>query len=468
MEQNEKRRIAIIGGGLSGLATAVHLHLADPSLVLTVLESGDDIGGVIQTERVDNFVIDHGADMFATNPPAAIELIERMGIDDQLLLPKEKGRGAKIVRRGRLVSIPEGFVLMRATQMWPMLTTPLLSPLGKLRWLAERFVSSRSGDKDISVGEFVRHRMGHEVLQRIVAPLVAGIYTADVERLSMQATMKNIWEMQRKHGSLARATAIRRRAGKDSVERQSTGARYSQFRSFKNGMYDLIRSLADALPADVIRTGSRVTAVTARGEVSSEGSPPETYDHVVVATPSRVSAKLLMEAAPDVAAELSSIEYASTAIAVLVVRRSDIARPANAFGFVVPHSEQRSILACSFASEKFAERAPEDHVIIRVFIGGMLQADLLDRTDDELQEIARKELSDLIGLSGTPVLSRVIRWNDAMPQYHVGHADRVERIELGIGRLESVSLVNNALHGVGIAPVVAAAGKVAEKITGSD
>tara|TARA_R110002049_G_scaffold185580_3_gene353802 strand:- start:25830 stop:27260 length:1431 start_codon:yes stop_codon:yes gene_type:complete len=466
LDVHQNRRIAIIGGGLSGLATATHLHLADPSLELTIFESSDRVGGVIYTERVGEFLIDHGADMFATQPPAALRLCERLGVAGNLLMPKEQGRGAKIVRRGRLVPIPDGFVLMRATQMWPMLNTPLLSPLGKLRWLAERFVSDDFGDRDVSVGEFVRKRMGDEVLQRLVAPLVAGIYTADVERLSMQATMKNILAMQRQYGSLAKATSVRKRNGDDSVERQSAGARYSQFRAFPGGMGDLIQTLADSLPEGTIRTQCTATAVTAGGQLSFHGSQaPETFDHVVVATPPRVSAKLLADVSPEAAAELSLIESASTAIVVLVVRRSDITRPANSFGFVVPHGEGRSILACSFASEKFPDRAPQDHVIIRVFIGGVIQSPLLQRDDDELQAIAISELRELIGLQSEPVLSRVVRWNNAMPQYQVGHVQRVEKIEREIEKNERISLMSNALHGVGIAPVIASAERLANQIT---
>jgi oxygen-dependent protoporphyrinogen oxidase len=340
-----------------------------------------------------------------------------------------------------------------------MLTTPLLSPLGKLRWLAERFVPAHRGQEDMSVGEFVRTRMGNEVLDRIVAPLVAGIYTADVNRLSMKATMANILEMQQKHGSLAKATAARRRRGEDSIERQSTGARYSQFRAFKGGMSDLIRSLADALPPGTIRTNCPVESLRSDGELLVSGSAEtEKFDHVVVTTPARVSANLLHEIAPDASAELASIESASTAIVVLVVPRSNITKPVGAFGFVVPLCERRSILACSFASEKFAGRAPEDHVIIRIFIGGTMQRDLLQLDDDRLQEIA------MVGLKGEPVLVRIRRWNNAMPQYNVGHLERVKRIEMAIKPLPSLSLVSNSLHGVGIAPVIASAEKMAKVI----
>ncbi len=226
-------RVAIVGGGLSGLATAAKLHLAEPTLSLSLFEAADRVGGVIHTEQESGFLIDCGADMFATKPPAALDLCRELGLDDRLIEPQADGRGARIVQRGRLLPIPEGFVLMRATQLTPMLTTPLLSLSGKLRFLAERWIKSPAHEEaaDESVGDFVRRRMGVEILDRIVAPLTAGIYTADVNKLSMQATMGPIAEMERQYGSLAAATAARRRRGEDSVERGSTGARYGQFRA---------------------------------------------------------------------------------------------------------------------------------------------------------------------------------------------------------------------------------------------
>jgi oxygen-dependent protoporphyrinogen oxidase len=466
-----KQHVAIIGGGLSGLATAVHLHLADPQLGLTVLEAADRCGGVIHTECAEPFLIDHGADMFAIDPPAALQLCERIGVADRLILPKQRGRGAMIICRGRPVPIPDGFVLMRATKFWPMLTTPLLSLRAKLRLLGERWIAPEP-EHDQSVADFVRHRMGNEVLERIVGPLVAGIYTADVEKLSMLATMKPIAEMIRRHGSLTKATLVRRRGGEDDTERVSAGARYGRFRSFPGGMIELIQSLQGALPSGTIHTGCRVRQLTqvntddgpVRWQVDTQGDVSQLFDHVVVATPPRPAADLLGQLAPQAAETLRSIESASTAIVVLAVKRSDVSREIETFGIVVPPMEQRKVLAISFASQKFAGRAPEDQLLIRVFIGGSLQPELLQHNDDQLVQLAREELADLIGLSGDPVLSRVVRWNDAMPQYHVGHLDRVAQIESAIGAVQGLSLVSNVLHGVGIAPVIQAAGAAAEKI----
>jgi oxygen-dependent protoporphyrinogen oxidase len=483
-------RIAIIGGGLSGLAVAAQLHLELPDADLTLFEAGDRLGGVIYTERVGEFLVDHGADMFSTNPPAAIELCRRLGVEQRLIEPQLEGRGARIACGTELVPLPEGFVLMRATQLWPMLTTPLLSIRGKLRFLLERFMPSIGGTRtrgaekgtaeeggddslppDESVADFVRRRMGQEVLERIVAPLSAGIYTADVNRLSMQATMGPIAKMERDYGSLARATAARRRSGQDSVERSSAGARYSQFRAFRGGMIELISTLADSLAAGTIQLSSPVESID-RSETSRSPAPwtftvngePHTFDEVIVAVPPAAASKLVSPHSPDAAKELAKIESASTAIVVLGARESEIERDINTFGFVVPLTEGRRILAGSFASHKFAGRAPQGHVLIRVFVGGAMQPELLRLSDEELVKLVREELSDLIGYRGTPELTRVVRWNHAMPQYHVGHRERVERIEQAMTRVDGLSLMTNALHGVGIAPVIRQAGKLAKTI----
>ena len=197
---------------MSGLATAVQIHLADPSLSLTLWEASQRVGGVIDTEVAGEYLIDLGADMFATQPPAALKLLRRIGVEDQLILPQPEGRGARILHRGELIPLPDGFVLMRATKLWPMITTRLLSLSGKLRLLREPLIRSlfkANPDTDVSVGQFVRYRLGDEVLQNIVGPLVAGIYTADIEKLSMQATMGPLAKMEREYGSLARATLAR-------------------------------------------------------------------------------------------------------------------------------------------------------------------------------------------------------------------------------------------------------------------
>ncbi|QDT61655.1 Protoporphyrinogen oxidase [Stieleria bergensis] len=482
------RSIAVLGGGLSGLVTAFYLqkfHSADQALDLQLFEAGSRVGGVIGTRQVDvpdvgTFTLDMGADMFALDPPHAMQLVKDLSLEDQLLTPDADRAGALVVHRGKLQPIPDGFVLMRATKPWQLLTTPILSPAAKLRFLAERFIkplASDLPDQDVSVGQFVRHRLGEEMLQRLVGPLVAGIYTADVEKLSMNATMAPIVKMVQQHGSLAKATLSRKKGDNDKAERSSAGARYSKFRGFRNGMQQLIDALSEQIGEQAIDLNTPVESIqwdVARNKwlVSTAKQSEQAFDSVVVATPSAVAAKLLrgvkagklIKPAVDAADELAAIEASSAAIVVLAVRKDQVERLPRKFGFVVPLIEGRKVLAVSFASHKYAVRAPEDHVIIRVFIGGSMQPELLENSDAGLIELAKQELADLIGLKGQETISQVVRWNDAMPQYHVGHLTRVERIRSAVDQLPNLWMVNNAMGGVGIAPLSGIAKQTAEEM----
>lgn len=464
-------RVAIIGGGLSGLATAVQLEQLGLPVEVTLYEKSDRLGGVIHTETVDGFVLDHGADMFATKPPAAMNLMRQLGVEDRLIEPEKSRRGARIVSGGNLIPIPDGFVLMRATLLWPMLTTKLIGWGGKIRFLLERMIPRRRESEvgDESVASFVRRRMGAQVLDKIVAPLAAGIYTSDVTKLSMRSTMKPIFDMEQQHGSLAAATAARKRSGEDSIERLSTGARYGQFRAFPGGMIELIKCLQESLTSTSIMlnqavVGLRYDASKSNWSVQTNNEKEALFDQVVLATPAHHAAGLLQDHSPLAAETLRTIQSASTAIVVLVLERDQISKDIETFGFVVPLSEGLSILAGSFASHKFAGRAPADQVILRCFVGGSMQPELLDKTDDQLVDMVVAELGRLIGLDGSPRLSRVVRWHDAMPQYHVGHHEKVETVQDEMSGLCGLHYSSNCLGGVGIAPVIAAAGKLAKKI----
>ncbi len=470
-------RVGIVGGGLSGLVAAFYLRRLDPSCEVVVFEAGPRFGGVIRTEAVDGYLLEHGADMFATQPDAALRLCDALGITQRLILPQSGARGAAIVDRGRLVRIPDGFVLMRPTRLWPMISTPLLSIRGKMRMAMERWVKPRPADQeDESIESFVTRRLGHELLERIVQPLVGGIYTGDVAKLSMAATMGQFLTMESESGSLWAATMQRRRAGIDTTERNSAGARYEQFRSLPGGLQELLEALQAALPAGSLRPLHRVTRIERAGRRwrlvgsetdssrSSETADWGEFDQVILATPAAIAARLLGGLADDAAALLGRIEAASSAIVALGVRTADIAKPIDVAGFVVPLREGRPILAASFTSDKFAGRAPAAEKLIRVFFGGELQAEYVNRDDAELIEIARAELADLIGLGGTPRLAKVIRWPAAMPQYHVGHNQRVRQIEAGLAALPGLRVIGNSLRGVGIAPTVAAAEAAARQI----
>jgi oxygen-dependent protoporphyrinogen oxidase len=469
-------QVAVVGAGLSGLTAAYYLRRQLPQAQVTILEASDHYGGVIHTEHRDNWLIEHGADCFSVNPPDALQLCEDLGLADQLIEPLEKGRRAMISRGSTLLNVPEGFVLMRPTKLWEVMKSPLLSWRGKIRLAAERFVKKRQSNEDESLASFVRRRLGKEVHDRLVQPLVAGIYTADAEKLSMDATMPQFVTMERQHGSLIGASSHSRGSTAETLEKESSGARYGQFRVFPEGMSRLFTSIIDTFPPDTIRYQTAIQSLTLKSQ-STESHPrwelkttsgrQLDFDGVLLALPGPVLHDLLLPLSTRAADLLAKVEYASSAIVLLGVPRSQIARLPEAFGFVCPAIDGRPILAASFASHKFPGRAPQDHVLIRVFIGGALAPEMLQHSDDELTKIASQEMRELIGMQGSPTWTAVQRWMRAMPQYHVGHRERAQQIESAVSELPHLEIAGNALHGVGIAPVVGTAKRAAHRLAKS-
>jgi oxygen-dependent protoporphyrinogen oxidase len=319
---------------------------------------------------------------------------------------------------------------------------------------AERFVRRRESDEDESLASFSRRRFGDDAYERLIQPLIGGIYTADPEKLSMNATLPQFVEMERTHGSIVAATLWKAKAASRGEGAKESGARYGSFVSPKGGMAEFIGRLVQALPAESLHRRTAVSFV----RTSDDGSwtieladgRRETYDAVVIATPSHVAAKLLAESRPALSSALSEITHASAAIVVAGYRKSQIARPLDGFGLVVPHVEGRTILAGSFASVKFPGRAPEDSVLTRTFVGGALQPELLEQDDAGLATLVRRELAELLSIRGEPVFAEVVRWNRTMPQYRVGHLDRVAGIDGLIAESPGLAIAGNAYRGVGI------------------
>ena len=478
--ETNRCRIAVIGGGIAGLAAAHRVIELNPAASVTLFEAGPRLGGSLRTERRDGFLIEHGADSFITNLPAAVDLCRRVGIADQLISTNEAGRRAFVVRRGRLRPVPEGFALMAPARIWPVLATPILSPLGKMRMAWEYFVPPRRNGDDESLGSFVRRRMGREVFERLVQPLVAGIYTADPERLSLAATLPRFIEMERTHGSLIRG-ALRQRTAGDAGAAQASGARYSLFVTPRDGLSSLADAIAVRLPAGAVRLNAPVSrlerddsvwrlATAGNGQSCGRESVQESsleFDAVVLATSAPVAARLLPTVDAPLSAELGAIPYASTAVVSLAYPRNQIAHPLDGFGFVVPAIEERRILSASFSSQKFAGRAPVDKALLRIFIGGACQGEILEQSDADLIRIAEEEMAELLGATGTPTLAIVARWPESMPQYHLGHLGRIARIESRVAELPGLALAGNAYRGVGIPQVIASGEAAAERIVSS-
>jgi oxygen-dependent protoporphyrinogen oxidase len=455
-------RVVVIGGGLSGLAAAhamvTRAAEARRPIEVVVLEAKDRVGGAVWTKHADGFTIEGGADSFITNKPHAVELCQALGLGDQLIGTAPEHRRSFVVRQGRLAPVPEGFVLLAPNRLGPLLTTPVLSLRGKLRMLLDLVLPAREDEGDESLAAFVKRRLGREALERLVQPLVAGIYTADPNDLSLKATLPQFIALEREHGSLIRG-ALRQGREARSVERNASGARYGLFVTLADGMDTLPRTLAAALPAGTVRTGTAVRRISRPDPVSPWlvellDGPPLSASAVVLATEAHAAARLLDSFDSELAQRLRAIPYASSLIVNIGYRRDQVAHPLDGFGAVVPTIERRSIFAVSFLSVKFPRRAPPGTVLLRVFVGGAMQPELFDLDDGAVMGLVSSDLADLLGARGEPLLVEISRHCRAMPQYTLGHLDRIATIRLQAARHPRLILTGNAFDGVGIPDVI--------------
>ena len=477
-EETRTSRVAVVGGGISGLSAAYRvLELSRQNnmpVELTLLESSDRVGGVIQTIQQDGFLIEAGPDSFVSNKPAGLGLCERLGLAGQLLTTRQTHRRGLVARRDRLFPIPNGYRLLAPSRMGPIWRSPIFSLRGKLRMAAESWMKPRKASLgDESLRSFVTRRFGREALDRLAQPLVCGIYTADPDKLSLRATLPQFLEMESRHGSVLKALGKKtddKHKDDASPGEGDAGARYSLFVTFKGGMSVLPQTLLEKIGPERVR----FRAPVARVERAADGSGAWDVillnndvlhaDALILACPTHRTVGLIQPIDPKLAIQLAEISYASSAVLHFAFRREQIEHPLDAFGFVVPFAEQRYLMACSFSSVKFEGRAPDEWVLLRAFLGGALQEELLQRSDDGLIAAARWDLEMLLGLMGPQRFVTVHRWVKAMPQYHVGHLERVEAIRQAVAEHPRLRLASNALAGVGIPDCIAEGERAAEQI----
>ncbi|MDT5122310.1 MAG: protoporphyrinogen/coproporphyrinogen oxidase [Acidobacteriota bacterium] len=472
----ETKRIVIIGGGISGLAAAHRLMeqraQSNLEIEIVLLEASERLGGVIRTLRRDGFLLEGGPDSFISEKPEAFELAKRIGIASRLIETTEAHRRSFIVRDGKLRAVPEGFQLLAPTRFWPFVTTDIFSWTGKARMALDLVLPRRAaanGSDDESLAQFVRRRLGREALERMAQPMVGGIYTADPERLSLRATMPRFLEMEREHRSLIRAMWKRGRQQSAVESRGTSGARYSLFLSFDEGMQVLSDSLVARLKDVSIRLKTRAESVAFDASVQQwkiRVSADETIsaDAVCLALPAYASANLLRDVDAPLAAELDAIPYASTATINLAYQRADIPHTLDGFGFVVPVIERRATLACTFSSIKFAGRAPTDHALLRAFVGGALQPEIFALDEDQMVARVREDLHELLGIEKSPLFAHVLKWPRSMAQYHLGHIERVDRIRERLNSWPGLKLAGNAYTGAGLPDCIRSGESAADEI----
>lgn len=465
-------RIAIIGGGLSGLAAAYQAH--QDGLEFRLFEASGRFGGVVETEiGEDGAVIEGGAESCLSSKPEMMELVRALGLEDEVVSTVRENLGSFIVRDGTLHPIPKGLRLMAPSLWWPFLRSGLLSWRGKLRALLDLFLPARDVSLPLpeeSLAEFVTRRLGAEVLHYLAQPMVAGIYGADPQLLSLDATMPLFPRLEQEHGSVIRGLR------QMNTEGEATGARYNLFFSLKRGFGSVIEALIQNLPSDSLRQGCRVDSLekiespgsASRWRVGVRGEEAETFDAVVLAVPATVAAALLGRIDADLASSLGEITYRPAVTVNLSYEPElyDHVVP-RAYGFVVPAQEKRPLLACTFSSRKWPGRDSEERGVLRTYFGGPGMDWAMRASDEDLIAVSETQLSELIGLYEPAIEATVHRYPLGLPEYRVGHRQRVQSWNEATELHGTLALAGNYMDGVGLPDCVRSGRNAIKKLQSS-
>ena len=469
-------KIIIIGGGIAGLAAAVHLKSGakayDKTIDLLLLEKNNRTGGKFLTEKHDRFLIEAGPDSFLPEKVWSVNLARHLGLEQEMLPSNDQFKGTFIYSRNRLHSLPEGVMLMVPTSFWPMAKSSLISWPGKIRMGMEVFVPKHKYPEDESLASFVTRRLGRECLEKIAEPLVAGIHTSNPDNMSVLATFPRFVDMERKSGSLIMgmiASMKNRPHATLSGPPPKPGApKMTYFMSFKNGMQTLSQACADYIGMDSIRTNASVKAIEPKNKgyaVVLESGETLEADHVIIASAAYDAAGMVKGFDATLAEQLNRIEWSSSSTVSIAFRKEDVKVPLNGFGFIVPKAEGRSINAATYSSIKWSNRGPDDHVLIRVFVGGGHHEELVHDLDDAgMVAMVKAELDVILGLKADAMFSRVYRWYKGMPKYTVGHLTRIAQLDRTLSVHPGLHLIGCSYKGIGIGDCVHEAQVTAEKI----
>ena len=452
------RDAVIVGGGISGLSAAY--HLAKAGIPCRLVERRPRLGGVIQTERVNGCVLEAGPDSFLSAKPWAMELIGELGLGGDVIGSNDHLRVTYVVKRGRLVPLPDGLMMMVPTRIMPMITSSLLGWPTKIRMGLEWFRRpDREPARDRSVAEFIEGHYGREAVDYLAEPLLAGVYGGDPSQLSVASVLARFVELERKHGSLTKGVLEARRAARG---RHQPGP---LFRTLRNGLGQLTDALVKA-------TGGRMEVIHGTVETIQKGYRLRVNGdwleagHVVLASQAYEVGALMAGFAPELNEELSAVPYSSSMTLSLGYDRRELNHPLNGFGFLVPKRERRKLVACTWVGTKFSHRVPDDQAVLRCFLGGTDHS-VLEESDEAIIAAVREELRNLMGVTAAPRFHRIARWPRSMAQYTVGHQKRVERIAALVKELPGLLLAGNAYHGIGIPDCIRMGRQAAERIAGA-
>lgn len=467
-----QKDLIIIGGGITGLAAAYRAHQQNPLLQITLLEASNYLGGKIATEQINGFTLEGGPDCFLSRKPRGVGLCEELGVTAELQGRKPAEHKAYVWRNGRLHTLPEGLSGMIPTQLEPLLNHTLLSTEGAQRVAQEPEIPVKEGDEDEAVGTFVSRRFGREAFENLIEPLMGGIYAGQADQLSLQATFPQLRQVELKYGSLIKGLG-------NNTAAQDTY--YPPFVSFKQGMAGLVQHIVERLGGSVsIYLNTKATQI----EQAADGSWLTTIEDteskmsldatlhpqslksraLILATPAFANAQLLAGVAPQAAAAHAEIPYASTALVNFAYDTAVLPELPEGYGYVTPQVEKRDALACTWTSQKWDHRAPEGKTLLRVYIGRYGEGDVTRLEDDTLIDIAQREIRETLGITAAPQLIRVFRWPNGLPQYNMGHLERLARIDAELSQLQGLYVAGAAYNGVGIPDCIKSGEAAAEKV----
>ena len=445
--------IVIVGGGIAGLSAAYYAKKKTPYANLTVIESDSRWGGMITTDRVafDNgqFIIEGGPDTFLATKPWGVALCKELGLGERLHGTNPNQKNTYILHRNKLEPLPDGLAMMIPTNVQAILKSHLVSWFGKARMGLDFIQPSKNINGDESLGMFVSRRLGREAYENLIEPLMSGIYAGDGDQLSLTSTFPYLRDLEIKYGSLARgAIQMRKQSNGKSVQ----GSR-SAFLTPTTGLAEIVEAIISFLETNsatlrLNTRASRISNINSRYSVELESGEVLQADSVILATPAFISGTLLASFDPTLAYDLKSIPYASTATVSLAYRQNDLPRELDGYGYVIPRREGRKALACTWTSTKFPHRAPDGYALIRVFVGRAGQE--IPWNENDLLALATKELKLTLGITAEPLLHRVFMWENAMPQYNLGHPEILNRIDAALEKHPGLALAGNGYRGIGI------------------
>ena len=451
--------VVIIGGGISGLSTAFAFLeaclQAGRKIDCTLIDSQHHWGGKIQTDYDQGFIIEGGPDSFLSIKPWARDLCQQLGLSDQLINTNEEHNRTFCFTRGKLREIPQGLVSFIPTRVGSLFFSGLISWPGILRMGADWFIPPlRRSDYDESLASFFCRRVGQEAFDRLIEPLVAGIYAGDARELSVKATFPRFCEMEQKYGGLIKGVLAQRSASKSPPAVRKP----SMFVTLRGGLGTMVEALIKKVDSKgaALRLGKQVidlqmTHANSNGyKVVLEDGETLSADRVVLATPAYVSSRLMKPHHESLSNLLDQIPYASTATVSLAYRTEDVTKSVRGFGFVIPRKEGKSLIASTWTSLKWPNRTQPSQTLIRCYVGGTGRETVLDCDDGALVSYVREELRTIVGMTHMPIYTKVFRWERSMPQYTCGHLDRVRKIREIQQSLKGLYLTGAAYEGIGI------------------